>query len=114
MVRFVGCGGLAPLLAPGRGTYAGPCGQPLFSAAKKTGKNIEMAANASVFTFQVPYRSGAAVRLLPGSCPVPARFLPGSCPEYTKSAKVRPQAASHKKVFAPQKKVFAPRADQSC
>jgi hypothetical protein len=31
-----------------------------------------------------------------------------------KSAKVRPQAASHKKVFAPQKKVFAPRADQSC
>ena len=31
-----------------------------------------------------------------------------------KSAKVRPQAASHKKVFALHKKVFAPRADQSC
>jgi len=33
VVRFVGCGGLAPLLAPGRGR-TGPCGQPLFSAAK--------------------------------------------------------------------------------
>jgi hypothetical protein len=57
-----------------------------FSALQKTGKIIEMAANASVFSFQVPYRCGAAVRLLPGSCPVPARFLPGgrflpgSCP----------------------------------
>ena len=47
-----------------------------FSALQKTGKNIEMAANASVFRFRLPYRSGAAVRLLPGSCPVPARFLP--------------------------------------
>ena len=31
-----------------------------------------------------------------------------------KSAKVRPQAASHKKVVALHKKVFAPWADQSC
>ena len=37
VVRFVGCGGLATFLAPGRDTYrrTGPCGQPLFSPAKK-------------------------------------------------------------------------------
>ena len=59
--------------------------------AKKMCKNIEMAANASVFQLCVgvvrpwPERAVAA-RLLPGSCPVPAqrpvaaRLLPGFCP----------------------------------
>ena len=61
-----------------------------FSALQKTGKNIEMAANASVFQL-IMYVSewcgrAVAARLLRGSCPdparrpVPARFLPGSCP----------------------------------
>ena len=45
-----------------------------FSALQKTGKNIEMAANASVFRFRI-----GVVRPC-GSCPAPARFLPGSCP----------------------------------
>jgi hypothetical protein len=68
-----------------------------FSALQKTGKNIEMAANASVFRFRIgvvrpcgycpaPARFLPGGRFLPGSCPVPAqrpvpaRFLPGSCP----------------------------------
>jgi len=54
----------------------GPCGQPRFSALQKTGKNIEMAANAKRFSGSVSEWCGRAV-LLPGSCP---RFLPGSCP----------------------------------
>ena len=70
--------GLAPLLAPGRGTYGSVVSR--FSALQKTDKNIEMAANASVFRFRLGVvRGGRAVaaRLLPGSCPVSARFLPG-------------------------------------
>jgi len=62
-----------------------------FSARQKLGKNIEMAANASVFRFRIgvvrPCGScPAPARLLPGSCPAagscpaPARLLPGSCP----------------------------------
>jgi len=59
-----------------------------FSALQKTGKNIEMAASASVFRFRIGVvrPCGCCPRLLPGSCPVPARrlvparFLPGSCP----------------------------------
>jgi len=67
-----------------------------FSALQKTCKNIEMAANASVFQFCVgvvrpcgccpaparflPGSFLPSGRFLPGSCPVPARFLPGSCP----------------------------------
>jgi hypothetical protein len=51
-----------------------------FSALQKTCiKILKMAANASVFQFMC--RSGAAVRLLPGCCPVAARLLlPGCCP----------------------------------
>ena len=56
-----------------------------FSAVQKTCKNIEMAANASVFQLCV-----GVVRPC-GSCPVPARFLPsgrflpGSCPAPARS-----------------------------
>ena len=85
-MRFVGCGGLAPLLAPGRGTYGS-----VWSAAFQRGKNwakILKWRQMRAFSGSVSEWCGRAVpaRLLPGSCPVPARrpvparLLPGSCP----------------------------------
>ena len=74
VVRFVGCGGLAPLLAPGRGTY-----RFLWSAAfqrcKKRAKILKL-RQMRAFSGSVSEWCGRAVpaRLLPGSCPVPARW----------------------------------------
>ena len=54
--------------------------------AKRAFRDLLYPSYACIVSIIVPYRSGAAVRLLPGSCPVPARFLPGgrflpgSCP----------------------------------
>jgi hypothetical protein len=52
--------GLAPLLAPGRGTYGSVVSR--FSALQKTDKNIEMAANASVFSGSVSEWCGRVSR----------------------------------------------------
>jgi hypothetical protein len=78
VVRFVGCGGLATFLAPGRDTYrrTGSVWSAAFQPCKKTCNIIEMAGKCERL-FPIMCRSGVAVRLLPGSCPVPARFLPG-------------------------------------
>ena len=86
VVRFVGCGGLAPLLAPGRGTY-GSVWSAAFQRCKKRAKILKW-RQMRAFSGSVSEWCGRAVaaRLLPGSCPVPARFLPGgrflpgSCP----------------------------------
>jgi hypothetical protein len=55
----------------------GPCGQPFFSAGKKCATEI-LKNGGKYERCPILCRSGVAVRLLPGSCPIPARFLPSS------------------------------------
>ena len=66
VVRFVRCGGLAPLLAPGRGTYGSVRGQRragCFSAAKGACSNILKCLNGGTCErFPVLCRSGAGTR----------------------------------------------------
>jgi len=64
----------------------GPCGQPLFSAAKNVHKNIKNGGKCERFPILcvgVVRPCGCcpvAARLLPGCCcPVAARLLPGCC-----------------------------------
>ena len=97
VVRFVEGGGLAPLLAPGRGMY-GSVWSAAFQRCKKRAKILKWrqmrAFSGSVSEWcdravparllpgscPVPAQRPVPARFLPGSCPVPARFLPGSCP----------------------------------
>ena len=72
MVRFFG--GLAPLLAPGRGTY-GSVWSAAFQRCKKRAKILKW-RQMRAFSGSV---SDGVVRPC-GCCPAPARFLPGSCP----------------------------------
>jgi len=58
----------------------GPCGQPLFSAAKNVHKNGGKCERFPIYVSEWCGRAVAA-RLLPGCCcPVAARLLPGCCP----------------------------------
>ena len=59
----------------------GPCGHPLFSAAKKRAK-ISKWRQMQAFSNSVSEWCGRAVaaRLLPDSCPVPSCPAAGSCP----------------------------------